>query len=249
MTKNIPVVFLSSLVIVSVGEASVVISPKNSVMTSGFFQGVDQVRGYDGDSRLILRVSSPEPFGLGQPEGIYFDFTSFDPTSFRNPVSSAAFSVTSVSGGFNADADLENPFLVSAHGLSANPLLAIADDTNPDGMMSAVEFESTHILNVISSASVDSFGLVTFDVTDLINDWIDQKNSNYFIALTGREDGSGSDFLHGFSNNSEVPGATFLRVVQIPEPSALILLTIGSLALLWHKRRGMKLFHPDSVSL
>ncbi|MDA7643022.1 PEP-CTERM sorting domain-containing protein [Akkermansiaceae bacterium] len=245
MTKNIPVVFLSSLVIVSVGEASIVISPKDSVMTSGFFQGVDQVRGYDGDSRLILRVSSPEPFGLGQPEGIYFDFISFDPTSFRNPVSSAAFSVTSVSGGFNADADLENPFLVSAHGLSANPLLAIADDTNPDGMMSAVEFESTHILNVVSSVSVDSFGLVTFDVTDLI----DQKNSNYFIALTGREDGSGSDFLHGFSNNSEVPGATFLRVVQIPEPSALFLLTIGSLALLWHRRRGMKLFHPDSVSL
>ena len=249
MTKNIPVVFLSSLVIFSVGEASMIISPKNSVMTSGFFQGVDQVRGYDGDSRLILRVSSPEPFGLGQPEGIYFDFTSFDPTSFRNPVSSAAFSVTSVSGGFNADADLENPFLVSAHGLSANPLLAIVDDTNPSGMMSAVEFESTHILNVVSSASVDSFGLVTFDVTDLINDWIDEKNSNYFIALTGREDGSGSDFLHGFSNNSEVPGATFLRVEQIPEPSALILLTIGSLALLGHRSRGMKLFHPDSASL
>jgi hypothetical protein len=34
----------------------------------------------------------------------------------------------------------------------------------------------------------------------------------------------------------------FLRVEQIPEPSALILLTIGSLALLGHRSRGMEAF-------
>ncbi len=239
MVKNIRFVFLSSLVVSLVGEASIVLAPKNSVMTSGFFQGVDQVRGYEGDSRPILRASSPAPFGLEQPEGIYFDFTSFDPASFDNRTTSAILSVTSISGGFNADADPENPFLVSIHGVGENPLLAIADDTNPGGIMSAIEFESTHIFNAVSSVSVNSLGLVTFDVTDLINDWIDGENSNYFIALTGRNDRSGSDFLHGFSNSSEVPAATFLTIAQIPEPSELILLTTGSLALLAHRSRGV----------
>ena len=51
--KNIRFVFLSSLVVSPVGEASIVLAPKNSVMTSGFFQGVDQVRGYEGDTRPI----------------------------------------------------------------------------------------------------------------------------------------------------------------------------------------------------
>ena len=241
VTKNIRFVFLFPLVVGPEGQASIVLAPKNSVMTSGFFQGGDQVRGYEGDSRPILRASSPAPFGLEQPEGIYFDFTSFDPTSFDSRTNSAILSVTSVTGGFNADADLENPFLVSIHGVGENPFLAIADDTNPDGLMSAIEFESTHIFNAVSSVSVNSLGLVTFNVTDLINDWIDGENSNYFIALTGRDDRSGSDFLHGFSNSSEVPAATFLTIAEIPEPSELILLTIGILALLGHRSRGVSL--------
>ena len=237
MTKSIWFAIFPLVVGFLEGEASVVISPINSVMTSGFFQGVDQVRGYAGDARPILRASSPAPFGLGQPEGIYFDFTSLDLSDFKEPTSSAILSVTSISGGFNADAGPENPFLISAHGVGINPLLSIEDDTNAIGFMGAVEFEANQILPAISSVSVDSFGLIEFDVSDLFNDWIAGENLNYFIALTGRNDLSGNDFLHGFSNSSEIPGATFLTVDQIPESSVVISLFVGSLTLFGRRSR------------
>lgn len=41
--KNIRFVFLSLLVVVSVGESSLIVGLKNSLIVLGFFQGVAQV--------------------------------------------------------------------------------------------------------------------------------------------------------------------------------------------------------------
>ncbi|MCH1499279.1 MAG: PEP-CTERM sorting domain-containing protein [Akkermansiaceae bacterium] len=220
-------------------------------MTSGFFQGVDQVRGYEGDTRPILRASSPAPFGLEQPEGIYFDFTSFDPASFDNRTTSAILSVTSISGGFNADADPENPFLVSIHGVGENPLLAIADDTNPDGIMSAIEFESTHIFNAVSSVSVNSLGLVTFDVTDLINAGsygTSKDGIEGVVFFTDLQLGASATKIEASFGDTIFPGfpGSFKSVdgVQIcvfnsepvPEPTSTALALLGALFVLRRKR-------------
>nr|MBR9810564.1 PEP-CTERM sorting domain-containing protein [bacterium] len=188
-------------------------------MTSGFFQGGDQVRGYEGDSRPILRASSPAPFGLEQPEGIYFDFTSFDPASFDNRTSSAILSVTSISGGFNADADPENPFLVSIHGVGENPLLAIADDANREGAMSAIEFESTHIFNAVSSVSVNSLGLGT--------------------SATKIEASFGDTIFPGFPGSFKSVDGVQICVFNsepVPEPTSMTLALLGVLFVLRRKR-------------
>ncbi|MEM8495596.1 MAG: hypothetical protein AAF663_09450, partial [Planctomycetota bacterium] len=53
------------------------INPTEDVMTSAFFQGPNQVRGYAGDARPTFRVSSDLAFGVG-PETVYIGFDSAD---------------------------------------------------------------------------------------------------------------------------------------------------------------------------
>ena len=200
--------------------AMTVLEPDEGVMTSGFFQGTDLVRGYAGDNRPTFRVSNNNPFMTAGAETIYLSFASFDPMAFTEPVSSAILSLTSVDGGFNANASATNPFLVSAHGVSSSPFNSIIDDTNASGTTDWVTFFDDEILTATDSVSVDSFGVINFDVTDLVNDWISGNNGEFTIALTGKNNTSPGDFLHGFSNNTEVSGATFLTV-NVPEPSVI----------------------------
>jgi hypothetical protein len=202
------------------------------VMTSPFFTGTNLVRGYAGDGRAVHRVSSSNPFGLTGAETLYLDFSAVDLSAYSGPVT-ATLTVTSASGGFGADADAANPFLVSAHAVDADPLSTIADDTNPSGTESWSAFFDNHVLAASTEArtSVDGFGLVSFDVSSIVNDWISGSNSIQFLALTGLYDTSGTDFLHGFVNNSEAPGSTYLSVSAVPVPAAvwLMLSALGGL--------------------
>ena len=159
-----------------------VLEPDEGVMTSGFFQGTDLVRGYAGDNRPTFRVSNNNPFMTAGAETIYLSFASFDPMAFTEPVSSAILSLTSVDGGFNANASATNPFLVSAHGVSSSPFNSIIDDTNASGTTDWVTFFDDEILTATDSVSVDSFGVINFDVTDLVNDWISGNNGEFTTA-------------------------------------------------------------------
>ncbi|WP_436715434.1 hypothetical protein U8335_23450 [Roseiconus lacunae] len=205
-------------------------------MTSGFFMGTDTVRGYAGDSRSTFRVANDNAFGLG-PETIYIGFDGNDFSSFTGPVASAILTVQSVSGGFGFDAGPGSPFTVSAHGVDADPFSTIIDDTNPTGTTSWIDYFNNHILTADPAAitSVDSFGTVTFDVTALVNDWVSGSNNVFALALTGTNDTSGTDFLHGFLNNTEAPGSTFLTVNPVPEPATFAML--ASLAIPFAYRR------------
>ncbi|MEM9446139.1 MAG: PEP-CTERM sorting domain-containing protein [Verrucomicrobiota bacterium] len=214
-------------------QAVITLSPDEDVMTSGFFQGNDRVRGFQGDNRAVHRVSTDTPFGVSGAETIYISFDNiFDPATFSSPIQNATLTLESVPGGFFADASAGNPFLVSAHGVDLDPLASIIDNTNPGGIVDWLTYFNTNILDADPTAltSVDSFGTIEFDVTSLVNDWISGSNTQYFIALTGKNDTSGNDFLHGFSNNTEAPGSTELAIT-IPEPSTVILLTVGGLCL------------------
>jgi hypothetical protein len=134
----------------------------------------------------------------------------------------------SAAGGFGGDASSGNPFTVSAHAVSADPLTSITDDTNPAGPIGWVSFFNNNILPADPAAltAIESFGPVTFDVTAVVNDWIAGTNTVFALAMTGKNDTSGNDFLHGFLNNSEAPGSTFLTV-NVPEPAALLLSIVG----------------------
>lgn len=215
--------------------ASTQIDPAEDVMTSAFFFGPNFVRGYTGDARNVHRVATDNAFGAG-PETIYITFNSSDFSGFSGPAPSAILTLESASGGFGADASASMPFTVSAHAVDTDPLPAITDDTNPGGPIDWLTFFNNNILPADPAAitSVDGFGPVEFDVTDIVNDWISGDNTVFAIALTGKNDTSGNDFLHGFLNNTENPGSTFLTVV--PEPGSMALLSLGFVGLLRRRR-------------
>lgn len=193
------------------------------VMTSAFFLGPDFVRGYPGDNRPVMRVSADNAFGTG-PETIYL---TFDPNAFAaysGPAPRALLSVQSVAGGFNADATPENPFQMSAHAVTADPLTSIIDDSNPTGTIAWDAFFRDNILPAAPEAvtTVSGFGEVVFDITGIVNDWIVGGNDAFAIALTGKHDTlSDGDVLHGIRNNTEAPGSTYITIV--PEPGSVVL--------------------------
>jgi hypothetical protein len=191
------------------------IAPLEDVMTSGFFQGVDLVRGYPGDfNRATFRVSTDTPFGQVGAETVYISFSAEAIAALGSTIDRAILTVLSVPGGQGADASPGNPFLISAHGVSADPFTSITDDTNPGGTISWLDFYNNNILDADPSAItvVKDFGSIHFDVTNLVKNWANGTNTHFVIALTGKNDTSGNDFLHGIRNNTEAPGSTFLTV-------------------------------------
>jgi hypothetical protein len=224
---------LALAVIVPVAAARGTTIPiAEDVMTSSFFQGTDLVRGYTGDARPTFRVSTTDPFGTTGAETIYLTFDASQFAGFSGAVPQALLTLESKDGGFGANASAATPFTVSAHAVDAEPLSSITDDTNPSGPTSWLDFLNNNILpaDAADSTAVDGFGPVTFDVTSIVNSWIAGTNSVFAIALTGKNDTSGNEFLHGFANNAEAPGSTFITIV--PEPAALALGLLGAAAVL-----------------
>lgn len=212
------------------------------VMTSSFFQGTNTVRGYASESnRPVMRVSTPGAFGNAGAETIYLGF-NYDFSMFAGPVV-ATLTMQSVEGGFGADASAGNPFTVSAHGVNADPLASITDDTNPAGSISWLDFYNSNILAANSAAitTVECTDCaVTFDVSALVNSWITGSNTIQTIALTGKNDTSGNDILHGFLNNDNggvLQGATYLTVTAVPEPETYAMLLAGLGLTGWMVRR------------
>lgn len=229
MTSNRFAPLLAAAVLASTPAAfaTTVIAPDESLMTSSFFQGTDRVRGYDVDNRPVLRVSTDAPFGNNGPETIYLSF-DFDFSTFAQPVA-ATLTLQSVAGGFNADASAANPFTVSAHAVNADPISSITDNTNLSGPINWLAFYNNNVLPSTPAAStvINGFGSFSFDVSSIVNDWRTGSNTVFTIALTGANDTSSTDFLHGFRNNTETPGSTFLSVSAVPEPSAYALMLAG----------------------
>jgi hypothetical protein len=67
-----------------------------------------------------------------------------------------------------------------------------------------------HTADPAARTAVEGFGPIEFDVSAIVNDWITGANDVLAIALTGLNDASGNEFLHGFLNDSENPGSSFL---------------------------------------
>ncbi|MEM7468897.1 MAG: hypothetical protein AAF387_18680 [Pseudomonadota bacterium] len=217
-------------------SATMVIPIDEDVMTSGFFMGSNRVRGYAGDARPVFRVSNTGAFGVAGAETIYLTIDPTDLNGIAGPVN-AVLTVESTAGGFGFDASAGSPFVVSAHAVNADPLASIIDDTNPGGTIVWTDFLDNNIIDAdpIALTTISGFGTVTFDVSSIVNDWIDGTNTIFAIALTGKNDNSGTDFLHGFLNNSEAPGSSFLTVSAVPVPAAIWMLA-PALAMLTRRK-------------
>lgn len=219
---------LGILAVAVTAPAATIVAPTEDVMTSAFFFGPNFVRGYAGDDRPTFRVSSDNAFGTG-PETVYIGFDPSDFAAYGAPVASAVLSMQSVDGGFGANAGPADPFLVSAHAVDADPFTSITDNTNPGGLIAWDDFFASNIEAADAAAAtvINGFGAVEFDVTALVNDWIGGTNSVFAIAVTAKNDpqtgNGGSGYLHGFLNNTEVPGSTFLTVNAVPEPTSLLI--------------------------
>ncbi len=217
------------------------IAVDQDVMTSVFFTGTDLVRGYAEDAnRPVMRVSNHNTNGMTGAETIYLTF-DYDFSTFTGPVV-ATLTMQSAEGGFCGDAGPGNPFTVSAHGVDLDPLASITDDTNPGGTVSWLNFYNNNILAADTAAytSIDGYGTVTFDVSALVNSWVDGSNAIHAIAFTGKNDTSGNQFLHGFLNNDNggtAMGYTFLTVTAVPEPETYAMLLAGLGMTGWMVRR------------
>lgn len=241
MFKRLSIVITILVSFASISANAATINPLEDVMTSGFFQGSNTVRGYTGDGRNAHRVSTNSAFGFPvAKESVYIIFDGNDFASLMGPVS-ATLSLQSTAGGFNGDASSGNPFTVSAHALNADPLTSITDDTNPAGPIAWEDFFDNNILAADTSSytSVDSFGNINFDVSNIVNDWILDSNSIFAIALTGKNDTSGNEFLHGFLNNTENPDSTFLTVTAVPIPAAAWLFGSALISLVGWNRKSV----------
>jgi hypothetical protein len=223
---------LSTLAVLMIAARTqaAVIPVVEDVMTSSFFQGTNTVRGYAGDNRPTFRVSTLNPFGTVGAETIYLTFDPAQFAAYSGPVPSALLTLQSIAGGFSADASAGSPFTVSVHAVSVDPLLSVTDDTNPGGPINWLTFYNSNILAAdgVASTVIDDFGPATFDVTAVVNSWIAGTNTVFALALTGKNHVAGGEFLHGFANNTEAPGSTFITIV--PEPTALVLGLVGFIA-------------------
>ncbi|WP_254508784.1 cadherin domain-containing protein [Anatilimnocola floriformis] len=194
------------------------LAPLEDVMTSGFFQGTDLVRGYPGDlNRATFRVSTDNPFGQAGAETVYISFSPAQIAALGSTIDRAILTVTSIPGGQGADASPGNPFTISAHAVNADPFTSITDNTNPTGPINWLDFYNNNILAADPAALtvVKDFGQIHFDVTNLVKNWANGSNTQLVIALTGKNDTSGNAFLHGIRNNNNSAaslGSTFLTV-------------------------------------
>ncbi|MEM9167589.1 MAG: hypothetical protein AAGB48_11290 [Planctomycetota bacterium] len=202
-------------------------------MSTGFFfsSSADFYRGDENPSgRSANRVSSATIAGV-TGENAYFEF-DFDGLGFTAPVQQAFFRVEVV-GGFFTDPTPGNPTEVSLHSLSADPL-DVVDDTISSGPGSWREFRDNEITvsSIASTTSVTGLGVFDWDITDLVNEWIANGDSNiaYSIAASTLLD---TDFepAAAFVNStwSGLTNEVTARIV-IPAPASALLLGLTGLA-------------------
>jgi len=233
MTKRIAVSVLVAGTVASLAAAQPTeILVQQDYMSSGFFQS-DYLRGEEtGSNRATNRATSTEIFGV-TGETAYFAF-GFDPLAFNGPVAQALFRVENVSTGFFPDVAPTNPAEISLHSLTADPL-AVVDQDLAAGDGSWLDFRDTQITtaSILSTTTVDGFGVFEWDITDLVNEWIANGDSNFAYtigtsALLDPDGGAAVAFV-----NSSFGGLTgeeiTARIAIVPAPGTIAILGLTGL--------------------
>lgn len=236
---HLPAASITAAIIVSVAAAQPTeILVSRDYMTSGFFFGVNLIRGDQNPStREVNRVTSTAPFGV-TGENAYFEF-DFDPTAFSGPVSEAFFRVETLAPGFFDTPSALNPAEISLHSLTADPLASI-DDNLASGPGSYIDFRDSQITtsSIISTTTIDGLGIFSWDITSLVNEWIANGDTNFSYtigtsALLDTNPNTGVAFIN--SSFEGLSGQLTPRIV-IPAPGAASLLAASGLLATRRKR-------------
>ncbi|MEM6690117.1 MAG: PEP-CTERM sorting domain-containing protein [Planctomycetota bacterium] len=202
--------------------------------------------------RTSLGVTTPDPFlqaaGSGSPLGTweevtYFTF-DFQPGSFTSPIRTALLEVETLSRPFGSIPTPSNPFAVSAHRVTADPT-AIDPALNASSAgPSYLNFGASEIAGAEDTVSITDVGIYTWDVTELVEEWIANGDANFdfSLAMTGRignpADTASSGFFHAFANSGANSGqAAQLLITSVPEPTSFAsLCVLGGMTALRRRR-------------
>ncbi len=232
---------IASAIVVLPSEASVV-PVESDFFTTAWAFGAPYVRDAGRDS---IGVTSPNPFQFDTgPDNVweettYFTF-DFNPAEYSTPVSSALLQVETVLRASGSYPTPTEAFSISAHRVLDDP--TTIDPNLNSGPGSYVEFKNNKIGAVEDTVALNSEGVFSWDVTDLVNEWIANGDANfdYSIAMTGRvgnpADTDSTGAFHAFVNQEGGLGGVNAQIV-IPEPATLASLALGALALLGRGRR------------
>ncbi|MEM6259723.1 MAG: PEP-CTERM sorting domain-containing protein [Planctomycetota bacterium] len=224
-------------------SASTVIPVESDFFTTAWSFGAPFVRDA---GRTSIGVSTPAPFltggapDFGFEETTYFTF-NFNPGDFTGAVPSAVLEVGTVVRPFGTGPNVSSPFAISAHRVTGDP--SGIDGALSSGAGSYIDFKTTEIGAVEDTVSVTGAGVVQWDITSLVNEWIANGDTNfdYSVAMTGRvgnpADTGSTGFFHAFVNSGEGTG-TAARIIVVPEPASLGLIMIGGLLVARRRRNA-----------
>lgn len=208
-------------------SAQTTIHVAQDYMSSGFFTS-DYLRGEEASSsRATNRTTSPTIFGI-TGETTYFGF-NFDPGAFTGPVDQALFRVETVATNFFTDVSAANPADISLHSLTADPLAAV--DQNDASSFLAFRDSQITTSSIVSTTTVDGFGIFEWDITDLVNEWIANGDANfaYTLGTSALLDPEGEAAV-AFVNSSAAslsPESFTARIEIVPAPGVVSLLGLG----------------------
>jgi hypothetical protein len=183
------------------------------------------------DRNYTLIGGLPDYVPLGYP--LSATLYKFDISALTEPVQSASLVVDRIANKMAGASDT-NPLTVHAVSLTSDVAGWTALDTSKFGdVLDSVTFTS-------------AFGLHTFDVTSLVNDWISGAADNNGIALMVTvnsfiaPDKAAYVTLAGVTDPVFYPdslGAAPVITTTVPEPATMGLLAMGGLATVLRRRR------------
>lgn len=254
---NLRTILASSLVLAASAIAVPSASAATELVTSNDFFSTAWsftapfVRGnYETPARASLGVSTANPFLQGGAsansaweETTYFQF-NVSSLGLTSPVEKAMLRASMVTRPFGNAVSTAAPFYISAHQVSADPLTSI-DPALASGAGSYIDYKGTHIGTALDTVAVTGVGSFEWDVTDLVNEWIanGETNADYSIAMTGRvgniADDANNGIFHAFVNlEANAAGAARL-LITVPEPvTGASVLSLGALCLTRQRRRA-----------
>ena len=267
--KSIHPILAAIIGIASPAVEAAVVAPTEAFATSAWGIPASPYKR-DSWSGSQLGISNVDPYGMAAyysttpggawqattlpwEETTYLVFDPLDFSGYTTAVSSATLTIHTV-GRSGAPSGGADGMTISAHYLTEDPT-TIDGTASPNPASGSYNsdnyatFKTNYIDSVVGSvAHGTSYGAYTIDLTDLVNEWIANGDTNYAFAtaLTGRDAGNDPDawVAIGILDSEYAPFLTIddgspLRAAfsPVPEPGANLLLCAGATLFLVNRRR------------